>query len=334
MHPRVLAQLGVALRKFGLNVSASRLTTGNHLIYERLERALAEFFDAPAATLTANGYLPSFIVAQTLAGRFSHVVIDERAHACLQEAAQMLGCQVATFRHREPMHLGQVLKRLGVSKPLLMTDGMFSRDGSVAPLKDYLALLPAKGMMLVDDAHAAGVLGATGKGSLEECGIRCGRIIQTITLSKAFGTFGGAVLGSEGLRKSILMHSKMFASHTPTPLPLAAAALEAIQLLEQDASFRQRLKANNRLFKQALLEGGFTCENHPGPILPVLPSTPGSAAALKRQLLRAGIHPPFIHYPGGPASGFFRFVLSSEHSSAQIRQLAGILVRWQMKSGA
>src|SRR5207247_7980952 len=130
------------------------------------------------------------------------------------------------------------------SKLILLTDGMFARDGAAAPLDQYLRLLPKDALILVDDAHGAGVLGKTGKGSLEHAGVNRRRIIQTVTLSKAFGVFGGAILCAPAVRRRILEHSHLFIGSTPLPLPLANAALQSIKLLRTDKGLKQRLLRN------------------------------------------------------------------------------------------
>src|SRR5215471_8916327 len=126
-HPRVLEALAKGVRKYGLNVAASRLTTGNHLLYQELEERVAEFFAAPQALLTTNGYLANLIVAQALAGSFSHVLLDERAHASMQDAATLLECPVLRFKHRDPQDFARAVERCGVEARLIaLTDGMFS----------------------------------------------------------------------------------------------------------------------------------------------------------------------------------------------------------------
>lgn len=320
-HPRVLRAATNGVEQFGLNVAASRLTTGNHRLYEQLEQRLVAFFGADSATLTSNGYTPNLIAAQALAGQFSHALIDERAHGSLVDAARFLDCPVVTFKHSDPAALARVFKRLRPAKPIILTDGMFSHNGAIAPLRQYVALLPAGGAILLDDAHGAGTLGKTGRGTPEECGVSTRRIIQTITLSKAFGVYGGAVLGPRKLREAIIARSHIFVGNTPLPLPLANAALTSIAVLKADHSFRTRLFKNTSYVKRALARAGFSVGDTPGPIIPLIPQNPKHANALKRRLLAAGIHPPFIKYPGGPSSGYFRFVICSEHSRRQLNAL-------------
>jgi 7-keto-8-aminopelargonate synthetase-like enzyme len=202
---------------------------------------------------------------------------------------------------------------------------MFSHDGSIAPLKSYLSCLGADGLILVDDAHGAGVLGRHGRGTVEAEGVSRRRVIQCITLSKAFGAFGGAVLGTRELRKKILERSRIFVGSTPIPLPLACAASTALMLLRKDKRLRQRLTQNATYVKSALRQAGFELPDAPGPIIPIRFSSELETARLKRLLLAVGIYPPFLNYPGSPANGYFRFVISSEHSRRQLDCLLNVL---------
>jgi len=333
-HPQVVAALSEGVKKYGLNVAASRLTTGNHKLYVELERRLAQFFDAPSALVVSSGYVTNLIVAQTLAGTFSHALLGEEAHPSLLDASRFLDCPVLRFRHRDPKDAARAVQRCGPgAKLILLTDGMFSRDGSAAPLAEYLQVLPKDALMLVDDAHGAGVLGPTGKGTLEHAGVDRARIIQTITLSKAFGVYGGAILGSKPLRKKILDRSQLFVGSTPPPLPLAKAALQSLQILKSDATLRQRLLRNALRVKAALRQAGLEVSDTPGPIIYISPRHAAQAARLSRQLVDAGIYPPFLRYPNGPAGGYYRFVISSEHTTAQLESLIEVLVRQAQEKG-
>jgi 8-amino-7-oxononanoate synthase len=325
-HPQVTRALLVGLRKFGLSVAASRLTTGNHPLYGKLEKRLARFFGVDSALLVSSGYVGNLAVAQGLAGQFSHVIIDQAAHPSLKDAAELFGCSVLEFPHRSLRDLADAVKRCGPGAGLLLlTDGMFSRDGAVAPLKQYLQVLPADAQVLVDDAHGAGVLGKEGHGTVELSGVNPRRIIQTITLSKAFGTYGGAVLGSSNLRAKILARSRVVIGSTPLPLPIANAALEALRILETGAGLRSALSRNVSRVRNALQEVGMGLPEHPGPIIAVRPTEPAASRKINRALRQAGIYPPFIVYPGGPPDGYFRFVISSEHSERQLQNLINVL---------
>lgn len=325
-HPRILAALREGLRRFGLTVAASRRTTGNHAVYLELEKELCNFFGAEAALVVSTGYLTNLVVAQALAGSFSHALVDERSHVSPQDGAHGFNCPVLRFKHRDAADLAHALERCGRgARPVVLTDGMFAGDGSVAPLRAYLKVLPRDGLIIADDAHGAGTIGARGGGAVEVEAVDRRRVVQCVTLSKAFGCYGGAVLGSEKLREQIAHRSTLFIGSTPLPLPLAWAATVALRLLKADSSLRRRLGQNANFVKNELRAAGMALPPHPGPSIPFPLPTAKANARLRRALLAAGIYPSFIEYPGGPAGGYFRFVISSEHSRAQLNRLVAVL---------
>jgi 7-keto-8-aminopelargonate synthetase-like enzyme len=329
-HPRLSAAARATLAECGLNVAASRVTTGNHPIYRRLESELARFFGAESAVLLPDGYLAGIAVTQALAGEFTHSLVDELAHAALWDAARMLGCPVQKFPHRNPAGLSKLISKCGRNaRPMVLTDGMFAHDGSVAPLREYLRILPPLGMILVDDAHGAGVLGRTGRGALESERVSRRRIIQCVTLSKAFGAFGGVALGSGALRKKILTRSRTFPGSTPLPPPLAGAALAALKILRGEPVRRRRLFQNLAYVRTRLRAVGWTIPETPGPIVRLPVMNEMQIRKLKSHLTTAGILPPFFNYPGASARGAFRFVISSEHRRAQLDRLASALAAFK-----
>jgi len=325
-HPGVAQALRAALTQDGLNVAASRRTTGNHQIYARLETALADFFGAETALVLPDGYFAPAAVTQALAGECSHALVDEFAHGALADAARMLDCPVAVFKHRDAADLARAAAQGGPkARPLVLTDGMFSHDGSAAPLREYLKVLPPRGLILVDDAHGAGVLGATGRGTLEHAGVTRQRIIQCATLSKAFGVYGGVVLATRALRGKILARSRLFAGTTPLPPPLAGAALAALKILRREPARRKRLFRNLAYVRTQLRRQGWEIPETPGPIIRLPPMPPPAIQDLKQRLLAAGIYPPFLKYGSSSARGFFRFVIASEHTRAQLDKLVAVL---------
>lgn len=316
-HPEVLAATENAIHELGLNVSASRRTTGNHELYEELESALANFFRAERALVISNGYLTNAAAVQGLAGSITHAFIDEHAHMSLTDAALFAGCEVGKFAHRDPADLAKMMAKVGSdAAPLILTDGLFSKDGSVAPLADYLRVLPERGWILVDDAHAAGVIGEHGRGTLEVCGVSNERIIQTITLSKGFGAFGGAILCDNKTAGAIMDRSACYTGATPPPLPYAAAALAALKLAA-DPERRARLMRNTRHLRKLI-----HAPEHPGPIVSISPKNPEAQEKLSQAALKRGVYAKPINYPPGAALGYFRFAISSEHTRAQLDALA------------
>jgi 7-keto-8-aminopelargonate synthetase-like enzyme len=326
LNRKITAAVRKGMRLYGLNVAASRSTTGNNPIYEKAEAAFAEFFDIPAATVVPTGYAAPSIVAQALHDAFTRVLIDEKAHASLRDASRQFSCPVESFPHRDPASLAALLARGGPrDKPIILTDGIFSHSGEVVPLAHYLQCLPARGMILLDDAHGAGVLGENGRGTPEYSGVPRDRIIQTISLSKAFGSFGGVILGSLELRDKIRV-CPMFAGGTPLPPPLAAGAMESLVVMRGEPGLRHRLERNCQHVRTELRQQGFPVSVAPTPIIVFYPSTPAESAALRDRLLSRKILPTFIDYAGGPEQSYFRFALSSEHTPAQLDDLLNALM--------
>ena len=316
-HPAVLEAVRNCLDQHGLNVSASRKTTGNHEIYHELEDSVLKFFDSEAAITTSTGYFANVIAAQGLRGSIDHVLIDERAHGSLRDAAQFLSCPITEFKNRDARDLKKKSARLRAKRLALLTDGMFAHDGSIAPLAEYRETIGKSTLLWVDDAHAGGILGQNGCGTVELAALSRRNVLQTVTFSKAFGTYGGAILCSRSLAGKIQNKSSAVAGNTPLPLPLACATITALKLC--DASLRSRLVANLEEFWKHLGRPANA------PLSPILSFTPKSADTLSRKLLKAEIFPPLIRYPGGARGGYYRFAISSEHSREQIENLAGVL---------
>jgi 7-keto-8-aminopelargonate synthetase-like enzyme len=257
-----------------------------------------------------------------LRDEFSHILMDGGAHLSLRDATRFFAGPVLEFKHRDAADLARQLLRLrGKARPLLLTDGLFARDGELAPLAAYLKILPTRGMILLDDAHAAGMIGATGKGTVEYASVPRRRIIQTITLSKAFGCYGGAILCEARLRQKLMTGSAMFAGSTPLLLPLTNAALKSMEVLQGDPGLRCRLSQNTQYVKTTLRARGLSVPHTPAPIIFIVPHSPAEVTKRRKRLLGHGVYPSFIRYPGGPEAGYFRFVVSSEHSKGQLDDL-------------
>jgi 8-amino-7-oxononanoate synthase len=311
----------------GVSVAASRLTSGNHPVYVRLESVLRRWLDFPAAILTGSGYSAPAMAAQALAKRVTHFLLPTPVHGCLEDAAQSGGPQIVRFRDRDPESLADALHKTGRHASIaLLTEGLSGHDGTVPPLAKYLELLPARSWMVVDDAHGIGTLGGHGRGVLEHLRVRDRRVLLTITFSKALGTHGGALLGPDWLSRAVKTQCRAYAGGTPLPPPLVAATLEAIRILRRDGPpMRRRLENHLRRIRAVLDIPGFGQSGAVGPAVALPVHNRRRRHLLHRALLRAGILPPWIEYPGGPYRGFFRFALSPAHSTSQIQTLATVL---------
>lgn len=325
-QPQVIAAANRAARAFGLGVAASRRTTGNHPLYEELEQGLADFFGVEAARLVGTGYVTNLTVAQALAGDFTHLLLDAGAHPSLHDAAAMFALPRRLYRAGDAADAVRQQRRLPAdARCLVLTDGINATSGAAAPLAELRAGLRPESWLLVDDCHGLGTVGPTGRGTVELAGLAPERLLQTGTLSKAFGAFGGFILGSHVVIAR-LNGSRLFTGSTPPPLPLVAAALESLKLLRTRPALRERLNCNVTTVKSALHTAGRLETITPGPICRIVPRDAEDEARLRRRLLRAGVFPSFLNYPGLPAGGAFRFALSSEHTGRQVDALLAAVV--------
>ena len=318
--PRIAEAMRHGLNTIGLNVAASRKTTGNHPLYEQVERETARFFGAERAVLVSNGYLTNLAVAQAL--ELSRVLIDERSHSSLHDAVQLGGFKKSAFAHRNPSDLARKASKAAQENFAVLTDGLFASDGTIAPLDAYRTASGSKSLLWVDDSHAGGILGRNGAGAVDHCGLNRANLVQTITFSKAFGVYGGAVLCSRQLAESIIERSRIASGNTPLPLPLAQAVLTSLNIVRTEPDHRQRLWHNTAFMRNKL-----GIESIPSPILSFSPE-PAIAKKLRRSLLDAGIFPSFIEYPGGTPGGYLRLAISSEHTGQQLESLGKVLTKF------
>lgn len=330
-HPAVReAMAAAARRKRPLQLGASRRTTGEHAAYLTLERALARFFRVEDAVLVTAGYLAPLAAAHALKEGATQIFLADPAHACVQDAARLTDLPVTRFALADVAHLQTLVRRLSrTERALILTDGAFAIRGGLAPLDSYARTLEGRGLLFVDDAHGAGAVGPGGRGSAALLGVRGPRLVQSISLAKALGVAGGAVLGPRKIVERVRTGSPAFVGTTAPPVPVALAAACALSVLAREPERVARLQSNAALLHQLLAE---SLPGHPGvlgdprtPVTGVVLERPAEVTRMRRELLRSGIFPPWIRYLAGPAGGFFRFSVSSEHTAEEVRRLAAAI---------
>jgi 8-amino-7-oxononanoate synthase len=316
-HPRLIEAAGEAARRWGIGARASRLLAGSTAVHAQLEAELAAWYRAEAAVVFSSGYLANLGAMRALLAPGDAVVVDRLAHASLIDACRASGARLLAFPHNDADALATVLSRSRRRRCLVVTEGVFSMDGDVAPLPDLVRGAAARGAVVyVDDAHGAFVRGRAGRGSLEAAGVPADRVIAMGTLGKALGCQGGFLAGPAVLINLIRNRARTFIYSTALPPPIAAAALEALRLLRDDPAPRQRLVGNVSRFTRAMRAAGFrpTSGTH---IIPIVMGASASAAA--ERVRQAGYFAPAIRPPTVPrGTERLRLSVTASHTHEQL----------------
>ena len=320
-HAAVRDAVRKTLGEVGLSSGASRETSGNHQVHERLEQSLAEFLGVEEVLLLPDGYLANLALLQGLADRVELVLADADAHPSLFDAARRAGKDLLDYGPGDLQRAGALLERHGSRGLAVLTDGCFPLHGRVAPCAELLALSPEHATLVIDDSHGLGVLGERGGGSLELTGIADPRVVLTFSLGKALGAAGGAIAGAATVISAVRRRSDVYVASTPIPPVLAAAAVAALDVLQAEPERVERLRANSahlyQIGRRLGLESGH-------PLLPVLaiPVQDASAGQATHDGLRErGLFVPLLRYPGGPQGALLRAGITSEHTAADLSRL-------------
>ncbi len=320
-HPTVVKAAIDATRRYGAGSGAARLVCGTLTPHESLEATLARFKGTEAALAFAAGYLTNISAIPALIGKDGLIFADRLCHASLIDGCRLSGATFRVYHHRDMNHLEQLLaRRRTARRTLIVTDGLFSMDGDIAPMKDMAQLAEQYGAALyVDDAHGTGILGRTGRGTLEHCGVESRVPYHMGTLSKAIGSAGGYLVGSASFIAYLVNTCRAFIYTTAPPPASAAAATAAIQVLEQEPERRARLWRNRDRLAQGLTRLGFRLAASESPILPVIVGDPDQAMNLAQALLTHGVYAPAIRPPTvPPATSRIRFTITADHTNEHI----------------
>ncbi|MEO0963255.1 MAG: 8-amino-7-oxononanoate synthase [Pseudomonadota bacterium] len=323
-HPAVKKAAQAAVEELGVGSGASRLVTGNHPLFAQLETRLARLKGTDAALVFGAGYLANTGIIPSLVGAGDIVFADELSHACLMSGARMSDAQVHVFRHNDMAHLEDLLQahRASARNALMVTDGVFSMDGDLAPLPEMAALAGDHDTWLMtDDAHGLGVIGG-GHGSTRAFGnVPLDIPLQMGTLSKAVGGYGGYVCASQPVIDLLKSRARTFVYSTGLPPANAAAAIAALEIIESDKALIEKPVSNAAQFCR---EAGLPAPQ--SPIVPVIIGDERDALAASHMLLNEGylvtaIRPPTV--PAGTAR--LRLTFMAEHDPKDISRLAEIV---------
>src|SRR6516165_716815 len=327
-HPQVVAAAIDAIKCYGVGAGASRLVTGNHPLYDELEKRLARLKGTEAACVFGSGYLANTGIIPTLAGPDDLIVVDELSHACIHAGAKLSGAQVHLYRHCDPSHAESLLAehRAGKKRALIATDGVFSMDGDIAPLAALSELARRfDAWLLSDDAHGLGVVSG-GRGSAFVNGAARSPIevpLQMGTLSKAIGAYGGYLCASRSVIDLMRSRARTFIYSTGLPPGVVAASIAALEVIEQDPAYAAKPLRKARLFTRSL--------NLPDAQSAIVPLIVGDTAAAlaASDLLRdngflvIAIRPPTVP----PGTARLRFSFTALHDDDDIARLAEMVGR-------
>src|SRR6187401_3618906 len=298
-HPRLRQKALEAVEKFGVGTGSVRTIAGTMAMHMELERKLAEFKKVEAVVVFQSGFTANAGTVSALLTKEDVVISDELNHASIIDGCRLSKAAIKVFKHKDVDGARAILKDLpAAQRKLLITDGVFSMDGDLGALPELCALAEEYGcIMMVDDAHASGVFGKNGRGTIDHFGMH-GRVdIQVGTLSKAIGALGGYVAGTKSLIEFLYHRARPFLFSTSHPPAVAAACLAAIDVLLEEPHIIDRLWENTRFFKAGLQRLGFNTGMSESPITPVIVGDSARAMKLSDRLFEEGVFAQGIAFP-------------------------------------
>jgi glycine C-acetyltransferase len=317
-----------AIEEFGFGAGSSRLICGNMGPHEKLEAELARLKDTESALLYSSGYMANCGIISAVMDRHSVVISDKLNHASIVDGIILSRAKFLRYPHADIQALRELLENIpSTQRRMIVTDTVFSMDGDKAPLKQIVDLADRYGaMVMVDEAHAFGVLGEHGGGLVQELGLGGQVEIQMGTLSKASGSLGAYVCGTKILREYLINKSRPFIYTTAMPAALAQASRAALQIIFEGHALRQSLQDHADYLRGQLKTIGFDTMNSTTPIIPILINDPLQAAAMSKRLLEQGIFVQAIRPPTVPAdTSRLRITVTAAHTQEDIDRLLNAL---------
>ena len=323
-HPDVKQAFIDGVNKYGVGSGAAHLVNGHSAAHHALEEELADFTGYPRALLFSTGYMANLGVAQALVGKGDTVLEDRLNHASLIDGGLLSGARLMRYAHNDANELEKKLIGRTTGEKLVMTDGVFSMDGDIAHLPSLTrACKNNDAILMIDDAHGFGVLGANGKGSLEYSDTSIGDVaIYMATLGKAAGTSGAFIAGSEELIETLIQKARTYIYTTATPPAVAEATRASLKIIKNAADLREKLNTNIQHFRNCCKQQGIKLSNSETAIQPIMIGDEKNAIELSdrlfsKNILVTAIRPPTV--PAGTAR--LRVTFSAAHTAEQIEQL-------------
>ena len=333
-HPKLEEAAIQAIRDHGVGSGAVRTIAGTMRIHMELEEKIARFKNVEACVVFQSGFTANAGTVGSILGKDDFILSDELNHASIIDGARLSKAKIKVFRHKDVAHCEELLHEVEnePGKKLIITDGVFSMDGDIGPVGELAALAEKYGaIMMVDDAHASGVLGRNGRGSVDHFNVHGKVDVQVGTLSKAIGALGGYVCGSRDLIDFLYHRARPFLFSTSHPPSVAATCIAAFDILESEPERIQRLWDNTAYFKQQLESAGFdiggrTTPASETPIIPIILGDGALTMSFSRELFAKGLMATGIAFPTVPeGKARVRTIMTSEHTHKQLDQALDIL---------
>jgi 8-amino-7-oxononanoate synthase len=327
-HPELIAAFKAGADTWGVGTGAAHLINGHTRAHEALEEELAAFVARPRALLFSTGYMANLGVAMALTGHHDLILEDRLNHASLVDAGRLAMAKMRRYSHADVAELEGLLSRHSGGDCLVMSDGVFSMDGDIAPLAGIATCCADHGAwLMVDDAHGLGVVGPSGRGSLEHHGLRLEQApILVGTLGKALGTFGAFVAGDEALIEFLVQTARSFIYTTAPPAALAEATRAALRIIEREPERRARLFERVAQFRRGAEQLALPLLPSQTPIQPIVLGSNERALQASERLLAAGVLVTAIRPPTVPeGSARLRVTLSASHTPEQLERLLELL---------
>src|SRR5580698_5937278 len=330
-HPKLVEAAVEAARRYGAGSGAVRTISGTMKLHLDLERRIAEFKNVEACVVFQSGFAANAGTVSAILGPEDHIISDELNHASIIDGCRLSKAKIHVFRHRDAAHAEEKLQALAgiAGHKLLITDGVFSMDGDIGALPQLTELAERYGaIMMVDDAHASGVLGRNGRGTVDHFNLHGRVAIQVGTLSKAVGVLGGYVCGSRDLIDYLYHRARPFLFSTSHPPAVAAACLAAFDILEQEPERIEKLWSNTRFFQAGLRANGFSIGASETPITPIMIGEAAMAHRFSKAIFDAGVFATGIGFPTVPeGKARVRTIVTSAHSEDVLQRAIEILTR-------
>ncbi|OPA77744.1 8-amino-7-oxononanoate synthase [Paenibacillus selenitireducens] len=329
-HPALKAAALEAIETYGVGSGSVRTITGTLDLHDQLEQELAQFKQTEAVLTFQSGFTTNQGVLGSILSENDVVISDALNHASIIDGIRLTKAQRKIYAHKDMDQLEDVLKQCSsFEQRIIVTDGVFSMDGDIAPLPQIVELAEQyDALVYVDDAHASGVLGKHGKGSTDHFSLH-GRVhIQVGTLSKAIGVVGGYVATSQVLKDYLIHKARPFLFSTSAPPSIAAACLAAIRVLKQSSVLQDRLWQNTTAFRQSLIHLGFNTGASETPIIPIMIGEPAITMRFSDRLLDEGLFAQGIVYPTvAQDQGRVRLIVTAKHTDADLAFALDVIAR-------